>query len=150
MKTWWCFACVFLKIYQSLPPELYIEFCSKIPGRLHSLPTDVDILKVRKICHWGGQRSPGPSSKSRGSVGWLFGNGSLLPPEKEEMETFFFLFFLWLHPQHMEVPRLGVESELLLPVYNTATAILDPSWVFNLHHSSQQRQILNPLSEARD
>ena len=25
---------------------------------------------------------------------------------------FFFLFFLGLHLQHMEVPRLGVESEL--------------------------------------
>ena len=25
---------------------------------------------------------------------------------------FFFFFFLGLHPQHMEVPRLGVESEL--------------------------------------
>ena len=26
--------------------------------------------------------------------------------------VFFFPFFLWLHLQHMEVPRLGVESEL--------------------------------------
>ena len=34
--------------------------------------------------------------------------------------------FLGPHSQHMEVPRLGAESEL------------------------QQRQILNPLSEARD
>ena len=24
----------------------------------------------------------------------------------------FFLFFLWLHPQHMKVPGPGVESEL--------------------------------------
>ena len=31
--------------------------------------------------------------------------------------------------------------------YTTAT---DPSHVCDLHHSSQQRQILNPLSEARD
>ena len=27
----------------------------------------------------------------------------------------------------MEVPRLGVESELQLPAYTTATATLDPS-----------------------
>ena len=47
----------------------------------------------------------------------------------------------------MEVPRLGVESELQLPVYTTATAMPDPSRICNLHHSSQ---ILNPLSEARD
>ena len=50
----------------------------------------------------------------------------------------------------MEVPRLGVESELQLPAYDTATAMRDPSHVFDLHHSSWQRRILNPLSEARD
>ena len=50
----------------------------------------------------------------------------------------------------MEVPRLGVESELQLPAYATATATRDLSYICNLHHSSQQRWILNPLSEARD
>ena len=45
----------------------------------------------------------------------------------------------------MDVPRLGVESELQLPAYTTATATLDPSLVCNLHHSSRQHQILNPL-----
>ena len=35
-------------------------------------------------------------------------------------------------------------------VYLTATAIWDLSHIFNLHHSSWQQQILNPLSEARD
>ena len=49
-----------------------------------------------------------------------------------------------------EVPRLGVESELQLPVYTTATATRDPSCICSLYHSSQQHQILNPLSEARD
>ena len=49
----------------------------------------------------------------------------------------------------MEVPRLGVELELLLPAYARATTP-DPSCVFDLHHSSWQRQIVNPLSEARD
>ena len=62
----------------------------------------------------------------------------------------FFLSFLGLHPRNMEVPRLGVESELLLLTYATATASWDPSWVCDLHHSSQQCWILNPLSEARD
>ena len=33
---------------------------------------------------------------------------------------------------------------------DTATAMPDPSCVWNLQHSSQQRRILNPLSEARD
>ena len=50
----------------------------------------------------------------------------------------------------MEVPRLGVESELQLPAYTTATARPDPSGDFNLHDSSWQRWILNPLSEAKD
>ena len=50
----------------------------------------------------------------------------------------------------MEVPRLGVELELQLLAYATATATLDPSHVCDLHHSSQQPWILNPLSKARD
>ena len=52
----------------------------------------------------------------------------------------------------MEVPRLGVESELqlLLLADITATAMRDQSLVCDLHHSSQQRQILKPLSKARD
>ena len=50
----------------------------------------------------------------------------------------------------MEVLRLGVESELQLPAYTTATATWDPSRVFDLQHSSRQHGILNPLSEARD
>ena len=50
----------------------------------------------------------------------------------------------------MELPRLGVESELQLPAYTTATATQDLSHVCHLHHSSWQLQILNPLSEARD
>ena len=35
----------------------------------------------------------------------------------------FFLCFLGPHLQHMEVPRLGVELELQLPGYATATAM---------------------------
>ena len=64
---------------------------------------------------------------------------------------FFGLFvFLVLHPQHMEVPRLRVESELQLPAYTTGTAMPDPSCICNRHHSSWQRRILNPLSETRN
>ena len=40
-----------------------------------------------------------------------------------------FFFFLWLHLQHMEVPRLGVESELQLQAYTTATATPDASCI---------------------
>ena len=47
---------------------------------------------------------------------------------------YFFWSFLGLHLRHVEVPRLGVESELQLPAYTTATVT----------------QILNPLIETRD
>ena len=63
---------------------------------------------------------------------------------------FIYFWFLGLHPRHMEVPRLGVPSELQLPDYTTATATWDLSLVCDVHHSSQQRQILNLLREARD
>ena len=38
----------------------------------------------------------------------------------------YFFFFLGLHLQHMEVPRLQVKSELQLPAYTRATATPDP------------------------
>ena len=61
-------------------------------------------------------------------------------------------FFVFAGPrqQHMEVPRLGVELELQLLACTTATATLDPSCICEPDHSSWQRNILNPLSEARD
>ena len=65
---------------------------------------------------------------------------------KTEFLFFFFRANLW----HMEVPRLGVESKLELLAYTTATATQDLSHICDLHHSSQQRRILNPLSKARD
>ena len=66
--------------------------------------------------------------------------------------TYFFFFFCFLgpHPQHMEVPRLRVASELQLPAYITATAMRDLSYVCNLHRGSQQCRVFNPLSKARD
>ena len=42
-----------------------------------------------------------------------------------------------------------VELELQLPAYTTPTATPDPSHVCNLHHSSQQRRILNSLGKVR-
>ena len=50
----------------------------------------------------------------------------------------------------MEVPKPGAVSDPQLPVYTTATAMPDPSHICDLHLSSQQHQILNLLSEARD
>ena len=66
---------------------------------------------------------------------------------------FSFLSFLFVfvgpHLWPMEVPRLGVELELQLLAYTTATAVPDPSSVCDLHCSLWQHWILNPLSGAR-
>ena len=62
---------------------------------------------------------------------------------------FIYVFFLGPHPWHMEIPRLGVESELQLLAYATATAMQDPSLIC-LHHSSWQCRIPDPLSKARN
>ena len=53
-------------------------------------------------------------------------------------------FVFYFAPRHREVPRLGVELELQLPAYTTATATRDPSCICKPH------RILNPPSEARD
>ena len=53
------------------------------------------------------------------------------------------------HLQHREVPRLGVESELALLFYTTATAMADPSHIRSPHHSSRNAGFLNPLHKAR-
>ena len=58
--------------------------------------------------------------------------------------SYYFFFFLGLHPLHIEVLRLGVKSELHLLAYTTATATQDLSHVCDLHHSSQQCQIPDP------
>ena len=61
------------------------------------------------------------------------------------VNLFFFFFFCSLGPHswHMQVPRLGVESE---PAYATGTTTADdPSRVCDLPHSSQQLRIPDPL-----
>ena len=64
------------------------------------------------------------------------------------MYLIFFPFFSEPHLGHMEVPRLGVESDLQVLVCATATQ--DPSHICDLHCSLQQHGILYPLSEAGD
>ena len=63
----------------------------------------------------------------------------------------FFLSFVFLGP-----PAAYGGTQARGPIraaaaaYTTATAARDWSRVFNLHHSSQQHWILNPLSKTRD
>ena len=61
----------------------------------------------------------------------------------------FFFFFLGPHLLHIEVLRLRVKSVLQLQAYSAATAS-DSSHICNLHHSSWQHEILNPLSKVSD
>ena len=70
--------------------------------------------------------------------------------KKKKLLFYILICFLGLHQRHMEVPRLGVQSELQLLAYTTAIATWDPSPICNLHHSSWQCGVLNPVSEARD
>ena len=60
--------------------------------------------------------------------------------------SLFFFSFLWPYLQHMEVPGLGTVAA----GFDTAAVMQDLSLSCDLHHSSEQRRILNPLSEARD
>ena len=88
--------------------------------------------------------SPGPAIHSL----MLASSGPCAHPLRRMSYSMFCLFvclfvcFLGLHLQHMEVPRIGA--------YTTATAMQDLSRVCDPHHNSQQHQIRNPLSEARD
>ena len=66
------------------------------------------------------------------------------------LKDYVFFLFPGLPLWHREVPRLGVESELQLQVYTTATATPDLRHACDLHCSLRQHQILNPWSWARD
>ena len=65
------------------------------------------------------------------------------------------LSFCFLGPptRRMDVPRLGVESELQLPAYTTAaataTATQDPRRICDLHLNSQQSWFLNPTERGQ-
>ena len=63
------------------------------------------------------------------------------------LNSFAVVVVLGLHPQHMENPRLGVESELQLLAYTSAVATRDLNRICDLHHSPPHR-IPNPLGEA--
>ena len=65
-----------------------------------------------------------------------------------EFVTYLFMYcFLGLHPWFMKVPSLGVETGATAAY---ATATQDLGRICDLHYSSQQHQVLSPLSGARD
>ena len=98
------------------------------------------LLPVTKPCS---SLSYSQNGVQREQTPWLDG---MVCPTLESF--FFFSCFLGLHLRHMEVSRLGDESEPQPPAFATAIPYL--SCVCDLHHSTQQLRILNPLREARD
>ena len=65
---------------------------------------------------------------------------SVCSPLKQIFLFCFVFFFLGPYLWHMEVPRVGAESELQLLAYATATAMQDPSCICDLHCALQQCQ----------
>ena len=125
----------------------WVERGKKTPTAEHgSFMVDVDKRQRLPIHRVSGH--PAPSAEHCAAPG---NRGcELAYPAFFFVSFFFFFCFLGPKPQCVEVPRLGVESELQLRAYTTATATPDLSRVCNLHHSSQQLWILNPLRKARD
>ena len=116
-------SCLLIFVFPSAPTA-----CRDAPGQ------------GSKLCH-----SSDPSHGSDNTRSLILQATRELP-----LLIFFFWSFLGPHSLHVEVPRLGVQSELQQPAYPRATATRDPSRVCDLPYSSRQCRILNPLSKARN
>ena len=135
----------------------------------HAPSVNYELTTWPQLCNCGLREEMDPAIKTSGITSW---EGMPSTPNTESAPgwklkeiwkrwhvrslsslTGFFAFyciylFLGPHPQHIEVPRLGVQSEPQLPAYTTAIATRDPSFVFDLHHSLWQRRILNPTAAS--
>ena len=81
-----------------------------------------------------------------GSI-YLFSGNKL-----QSCSVFLFMYVFFLlgpHLCYMEALGLGVESELQLPAYTSATTTPDPNCIWDLQCSLWQCQIFSPLSKAR-
>ena len=97
-------------------------------------------------------RLHGSCSNVRSLTHWV--RPGIEPASSQRLcQVYLFIYLLLFRPtpaRHVDVPRLGVTSDLQLSAYATATAMLDSRCVCNPHHSSWQSWIPDPLSEARD
>ena len=111
---------------------------NRVPGNSLSSPSSASCKSTHGSNYT--HRSPVPSGQTlsllscpqRPCVAW-------------PLESYFILFFSttpWAYG--------GSQARGSIEAVATATAMQDPSHVCDLHHSSQQCQILNPLSKARD
>ena len=103
------------------------------------------IITVRTTWHiYGDSLCPGDAMEAltrealRGPLGAFLSlpgqNGGSISNQMPKVSSFFFFFFwsfvFWgLHLQHMEVPRLGVDSERQLLTYTTVPATWDLSHI---------------------
>ena len=96
------------------------------------------------LTHWGRPRiEPIPS--------WLLVGFVFAVPRWEFLFIYLVSYLLFRAvPAAYGSSQVRLELELQLPVCTTAIATWDPSCICDLHHSSRQRWILNPLSEDRD
>ena len=129
-----------LKGFSRMMPKAWID-CPK-PRTKESGPSRTDLGHQTSLLH--------PPSTSNPSAITLILQQRIRWPSFLWSCDFFFFCFLGPHLQHMEVPRLGVKSQQQLQAYATATEKPDLSCICDLHHSSWQHQILNPLSETKD
>ena len=67
-----------------------------------------------------------------------------------KISSFFFFLPFRAAPTAYGVSQARGRIRAVAPAYATATATPVYNRVYNLHHSSQQRWILNALSEVRD
>ena len=111
---------------------------SLLPFCLDEVPKQEELtlgIRIRDSgCSWRGWRvqfqlGGGPRA-SPGSLGRFY----------IYLSIYLSIYFCFLGPhlRLMEVPRLGVQSELQLPAHGTATATPDRSHVCNLYRSPQQ------------
>ena len=63
---------------------------------------------------------------------------------------FYFIFDLFAFSRATPAAYGDSQVRGQIRAYTRATATQDPSHICNLHHSSRQHWILNPLSKARD
>ena len=75
---------------------------------------------------------------------WSLSSEKILLSQFERISVKLIFVFLWFYLWHMEVPRLGAKSATAKTI-----ATWDLSGICDLHHGSQQWQILNSLSKAR-
>ena len=103
------------------------------------------IPAAASLCH--SSRQCWSETRYQTASSWMLVRFVIAEPQQNSI--YFSICLFCILGLNLGVPRLGVELELLLLAYTTATPMQDPSHVCDLHHSSWQPRIINPLSEAR-